>query len=68
MTAFAKHTRIDLTDTPEAQLGDGVVIIGEQGGEGIAPDAVVAHQNHARIADLAMAIRPSIPRRYLESE
>jgi alanine racemase len=61
-----EHTRIDVTDIPEAQLGDEVVIIGEQGGEGIAPDAVVAHQNHARIADLAMAIRPSIPRHYVE--
>jgi alanine racemase len=59
-----EHTRIDLSDIPEAQLGDEVVIIGAQGGERILPDAVVAHQKHARIADLAMAIRPSIPRRY----
>ncbi len=61
-----EHTRVDLTDIPQAQLGDEVVIIGAQGGERIAPDAVVAHQGHARIADLAMAIRPSIPRRYVE--
>jgi alanine racemase len=61
-----EHTRVDLTDIPEAQLGDEVVIIGAQGGERIAPDAVVAFQKHGRIADLAMAIRPSIPRRYLD--
>jgi alanine racemase len=59
-----EHTRIDLTEIPEAQLGDKVVIIGAQGGERILPDAVVAHQKHTRIADLAMAIRPSIPRLY----
>ena len=46
------------------RLGDEVVIIGEQGGDKITPDAVVAHQRHARIADLAMAIRPSVPRKY----
>ena len=53
---------------PQAEIGDEVVIIGEQGGDGITPDAVVAHQNHARITDLAMAVRPSIPRRYIEAE
>lgn len=60
-----EHSRLDLTDIPEAKLGDEVVIIGEQGGDRITPDAVVAHQRHARIADLAMAIRPSVPRKYL---
>ena len=61
-----EHTRLDLSDIPEAKLGDEVVIIGEQGGDRITPDAVVAHQRHARITDLAMAIRPSVPRKYLE--
>ena len=59
-----EHTRIDLTDVPMAALGDEVAIIGAQGGDRITPDAVVAHQGHARIADLAMAIRPSVPRLY----
>jgi len=62
-----EHTRLDLSDIPEARMGDEVVIIGEQDADSITPDAVVAHQRHARIADLAMAIRPSIPRRYLEA-
>jgi alanine racemase len=60
-----EHTRIDLSDIPEAELGDEVVIIGEQAGQRITPDAVVAYQNHARIADLAMAVRPTIPRHYI---
>ncbi|MFI5013900.1 MAG: alanine racemase [Hyphomicrobiales bacterium] len=63
-----EHTRLDLSEVPQAQMGDEVVIIGEQEGDAITPDAVVAHQRHARIADLAMAARPSIPRRYLEAE
>jgi alanine racemase len=63
-----EHTRLDLSDIPEAKIGDEVVIIGEQGGDRITPDAVVAHQRHARITDLAMAVRPSVPRRYIEVE
>jgi alanine racemase len=61
-----EHMRIDLSEIPDAQLGDEVVLIGEQGGDAITPDAVVAYQKHARIADLAMAVRPSIPRQYSE--
>ncbi|MBV9521519.1 MAG: hypothetical protein JO010_01920, partial [Alphaproteobacteria bacterium] len=59
-----EHTRIDLSQVPDAQTGDEIVIIGAQGAASITPDEVVAYQKHARIADLAMAIRPSIPRRY----
>ena len=60
-----EHTQIDLTEIPDAQCGDEIVIIGEQGGDKIMPDAVVAHQKHARIADLAMAVRSRVPRHYL---
>ena len=63
-----EHTRLDLSEIEEAAVGDEVVIIGKQGGDKITTEAVVAHQRHARIADLAMAIRPSIPRNYLEPE
>ncbi len=63
-----EHMRLDLTEIPEAQLGDEVVVIGEQGGDTITPEAVVAYQDHARIADLAMAVRPGIPRRYIGVE
>jgi alanine racemase len=63
-----EHMRLDLTEIPEAQIGDEVVLIGEQDGDIITPDAVVAYQKHTRIADLAMAVRPSIPRRYIAAE
>lgn len=61
-----EHTRLDLSDIPQARMGDEVVVVGEQDGDRITPDAVVAHQRHQRIADLAMAVRPGIPRRYIE--
>jgi alanine racemase len=60
-----EHTRLDLSDIPDARIGDEVVIIGEQETDRITPSDVVAHQRHSRIADLAIAIRPGIPRRYL---
>jgi len=63
-----EHTRLDLSDILEAKAGDEVVIIGEQGRDRITTDGVVAHQRHVRIADLALAIRPSIPRQYSEPE
>ncbi len=56
-----EHMRLDLTEIPDAAVGDEVVLIGEQGGDAITPDAVVAHHGHARIADLAMAVGPRIP-------
>lgn len=65
ISASLEHTRIDVSEISDAELGDEVVIIGEQGDDRITPDAVVSHQGHARIADLAMAVRPSIPRNYL---
>jgi alanine racemase len=63
-----EHMRIDVSTVPDAQIGDEVVLIGEQAGETITPDAVVAHQKLSRVADLAMAVRPSVPRRYLGPE
>ncbi len=63
--ASLEHTRLDVSDVAGATLGDEVVLIGEQSGGAITPSEVVAHQKLARIADLAMAIRPSVPRRYI---
>ncbi|MBI3514716.1 MAG: alanine racemase, partial [Proteobacteria bacterium] len=37
-----EHMRLDLTEIPEAAVGDEVVLIGEQGAAAITPDAVVA--------------------------
>ena len=60
-----EHTRIDLTDVPEAHVGDEVVIIGQQEGITIEPEDVVKHQGFAVPAELAMAIRRSVERVYL---
>ncbi len=62
-----EHMRLDLSEIPQACIGDEVVLVGEQDGDAISPDAVVAYQKHARIADLAMAVGPRIPRRYIGS-
>ena len=61
-----EHMRLDLTDIPDAQVGDEVVLIGENGNDAISPEAVVAYHRLARVTDLAMAIGPRIPRRYLD--
>jgi alanine racemase len=66
--ASLEHMRLDLTDVPEAELGDEVVLVGTQGGETIPPEAVVEHQKLARITDVAMAVGPRIPRRYIGVE
>ena len=66
--ASLEHMRIELTEIPEARLGDEVVFVGEQGGDAITPEAVVAHQGLQRVTDVAMAVGPRIPRRYLEAE
>jgi len=61
-----EHMRLDLTEMPDAQVGDEVVLIGENGGDVISPEAVVAYHRLARVSDLAMAIGPRIPRRYID--
>ena len=51
--ASLEHARLDLFAVPEATLGDEVVNIGEQGGDGITPDTVDAWQRDASVASLA---------------
>ena len=60
-----EHTRVDLSGTPGAKVGDEAVIIGRQGGAVIAPEEVVAHQGFGVKAALALAAGGSIPREYL---
>ena len=60
-----EHTRVDLSGTPEAKVGDEVVIIGRQGDGAIDPDEVIAHQGFGVKAALALAAGASIPRAYL---
>jgi alanine racemase len=63
-----EYTRIDLTAVPEAREGDEVVIIGAQGKETIAPEEVRRAQGATRIQDVALEIRPTVIRRYLEEK
>ena len=60
-----EHTRVDLSGTPDAKVGDEVVIIGRQGEAEIAPEEVVAHQGFGVKAALALAAGKSIPREYV---
>ncbi len=59
-----EHTRVDLTDVPEAQVGDEVVIIGRQGEAEISPQEVI-ERNNLRVGELAPAIRDTVPKVYL---
>ena len=60
-----EHTRLDLSATPEAKVGDEVVVIGRQGEARIDPEEVVAHQGFGVKAALALAAGSSIPREYV---
>ena len=60
-----EHLRIDLSDVPGAAVGDEVVLVGTQGGDRITPQEVVKARGHARTTDLAIALRPSVPRHYV---
>ena len=60
-----EHTRVDLSATPDAKVGDEVVVIGRQGDGAIDPDEVIAHQGFGVKAALALAAGASIPREYV---
>jgi alanine racemase len=57
-----EHVRVDVTDIPEAATGDEAVIVGRQGEAEITAAEAMAHCGHKRLADLAMAVSPTIPR------
>jgi alanine racemase len=60
-----EHTRIDLSDVPDAQVGDEVVIIGQQDGTTIEPSEVMLSQGIGVKAALALNVGQGIPRVYL---
>lgn len=62
-----EYTRIDLSSFPAVQEGDEVVLIGSQGSASITPHEVMTFQQAGRVADLAMEVRPTIQRVYLEA-
>ena len=58
-------TRVDLTDVPQAWVGDEVAIVGRQGAATIRLEEVTAHRQLAVKPEPAMAIRGSVQRVYL---
>lgn len=60
-----EYTRVDLTRVPESRVGDEVAIIGRQGEARISPEEVVRKQGAGRVSDIALEVRPTIPRVYL---
>ena len=57
-----EHVRVDVSGIPDAAPGDEVVIVGRQGDAEIAFSEVMTRCGHRRLADLAMAVAPTIPR------
>lgn len=62
-----EYTRVDLTRVPGAAVGDEVVIVGRQGAARISPEEVVQKQSVARVSDLALEVRATIARVYVEA-
>ena len=60
-----EHTRVDLTDVPTARVGDEVVLVGAQGENMIGVDEVGARQGFTVKAQMALAVRESVPRIYI---
>lgn len=59
-----EYSRIDLSDIPQAAVGDEVMIIGSQNDAAITPQEVMQHQHAARTHDLVLVIGNSIRRVY----
>lgn len=60
-----EHTRIDLTDIPDAAAGDPVVLIGNQGSSSISPRDVALHHKLPAPCLLALRVGPTFRRQYI---
>ncbi|MBN1222291.1 MAG: alanine racemase [Candidatus Aminicenantes bacterium] len=58
-----EHTVVDLTDVPEAKIGDEVVLIGKQGDEHIALEEIAAIRN-TDLHEVCQSVKKHIPRLY----
>ncbi|MEX2642760.1 MAG: alanine racemase, partial [Acetobacterales bacterium] len=63
-----EHSRVDLSDVPDAVPGDEVVIVGFQDDDQIPLAEVMRFQKYGRPSDLAMNLSPWLPRRYLDTD
>ncbi len=61
-----EHTRVDLTEVPDAQIGDEVVIIGRQGDAEITT-AEVAKKHGLGLHHVATAVGPRVARVYFSN-
>jgi alanine racemase len=59
-----EHTRLDLTDVPDAVVGDEVIVIGTQGNTEISRREVMSYQGMGREVALALQVRDSVARQY----
>jgi len=57
---------IDVTEVPDAQVGDEVVLIGRQGDEEILPDEIAANGNTINY-EIACKISPRVTRIFVQS-
>lgn len=55
---------IDVTDIPQAQMGDEAVLIGAQGEDRITVEAMAAHGGRSPY-EVFCAISARVPRRYI---
>ncbi len=62
-----EHTRLDLTDVPDAEVGAEVVFVGTQGELEITPDDVLRHLSMEQPARMASAVRDSVRRVYWQT-
>ncbi len=62
-----EHTRVDLTQIPDARVGDEVVVIGRQGDAEITTTAVAA-RHHVSPNAIALAVRERVARVYVSGE
>ncbi len=61
-----EHTRIDLTDVPEAEVGDEVVVSGKQGEEEITLDEIVEIRD-SNLSQVCQSVRNHIPWLYFKN-
>lgn len=62
-----EHTRIDLTDVPEARIGDEVVLVGKQGGEEITLEEVAEVRGTDMNVVCFRSVKNHIPRLYIKN-
>lgn len=66
--AALEYLRVDLSEFPDVQVGDEVVILGRQGDVYIDPEDAARLHGVGRAIDLALQVGSSVQRRYLRHQ